>query len=684
MTALLGLAVIAARPQSAPAGSGRQPDEPTLQVQAPLVLEDVVVLDSHNQPVHSLKAADFAVTDNGKPVTLESFEEHAAPTAAQLAALGASMPKMPDLGVNVFTNYTPVSTNGPLNILLLDALNTPMQYQANVRQQMLKFVAAEPPGVPLAIFGLSTHLYLLQGFTSDPAVLKAALTAKSAGAQASPLLDNPVAGGPGGEEQEADIGMQMFLQTEVVPYEEIQRTQRTLEAMTELARYLSVLPGRKNLIWFSGAFPLDIYPSASMQSLGIAASSDSSSDATTAASMFSNSPESHVGGALRVMDDLLRRSQIAIYPVDARGLFTDNSMDASQHIEPGDQLTAQQAENLAGGARPASIGAGPGTGSISIAADAVNNFAVQTDEEHKTMNQMAEETGGKPFYNNGDLKGATLSAISLGSNYYTLTYTPPSGLWDGRFHKIGIKANEHGLHLSYRRGYYADNPALESHGKKQPLPSALEAAMMHGGPEPSQLLFDVRVVPDPLTTYTLGPGSHANPKLMKPPYHTYNLDMLMDIHFVEVTRSAEPASAKSAPGKGGSGQTDATRTAPGAASGGDAGTKLTDVRLGDVGPGAYQGALEFTVLVYNANGEVVNTKTQLARFSLEPDRYAYHLAHGLDASESIDVPADGEYFLRIGIRDPASDRVGAVEIPVAALKSKQAMILASTQKPAKQ
>jgi len=43
------------------------------------------------------------------------------------------------------------------------------------------------------------------------------------------------------------------------------------------------------------------------------------------------------------------------------------------------------------------------------------------------------------------------------------------------------------------------------------------------------------------------------------------------------------------------------------------------------------------------------------------------------------VPVQGNYYLRIGIHDLGSDRVGAVEIPVASLQSRQAMITAAGQ-----
>lgn len=639
LTAGVMLAVPAAQAQSAQPKSQYE-----LQVQVPLVVEDVVVLDGHNQPVHGLTASSFTVTDNGKPVTPKYFEEHAAaesssaaPTTAQPAAAQPNSASQPPVQrANVFTNRNAVPTGAPLNILLLDALNTPMTDQVNVRRQMLKFLTSLQPGIPIAVYGLSTRLYLLQGFTSDPALLKAAITAKGSGPKASILLDNPVSGGPGAEaealdsfgllaEGHADSGLtselfvfQSFLQGNVAGYQDTQRTQRTLEAMGQLARYLSILPGRKNLIWFSGAFPLDIVPTAFESAMSLASSSDQSSDAYVRSGMFNNSAEGHFGSEVRDLDDQLRRSQIAIYPVDARGLLTDNSMDASSNIHLGTQGTA--AEVMSGGRST-----GPGTGSITQPAEEVNNFATQTDEEHKTMNQMAEETGGKAF-TGGDLKAELASAIALGSNYYTVSYTPPSGKWDGKAHKIEIKVNQRGLHLTYRRRYYADSPE-DSNGHPLPEASAMQAAMMHGAPDPDGLVFNLTVTPASATTDQLSPGSRSDPKLMQPPYRTFTLDAHLDIHNLSMAVNAS---------------------------------------------GAHEGTIEFAMVVYDANGDVVNQGARIGHVVLPPDRYAQVLASGLPIRQSIDVPAKGTYFLRVGFHDPSTDRVGAVEIPVVALVSVQA------------
>jgi VWFA-related protein len=603
--AVLFCAVILAASPALPQSASQKSQATTLRVQVPLVLEDVVVLDSRNQPVHNLKASDFTVTDDGKPVRLQSLDAHAAPTPAQQAALLASMSKAPNLGVNVFTNYTRTPPDSSLNVLLLDAVNTPITDQDHARQQILKFLDDQPADQRVAIFLLSSRLYLLQGFTSDAAVLKTAIHSKGAHVAGSALLEDAV----GGDTNDGLYNSSFFacptcpLQIARQSQEDIatsavsERVNRTLDAFNELAHYLSALPGRKNLIWFSAAFPLFILPDYTL--------------------IYNpSSPAALYEQQLRLVDDQLARSDVAVYPVDARGVLNNPATQAS-HAGPA------PVQNMG-------LGRSPFLTSES-------NYAQDTFEEHQALEQIAHETGGKAFYNTGDLKAAVQDAIRFGSDYYTMSYTPPSGKWDGKYHKIDVKVTESGVHLSYRRGYYADDPSLDGHGKKQLEASAMQQAMLHGAPQPSELLFDVRVIPADNTTDKLHPGAIPNAKLMQPPYRSYQLDTLLDIHRMQMAR---------------------TNT------------------------GSYQGSLDLTVLIYNRDGDVVNTMTREVHFNLPPDRYADLLAHGLRGGGVIDVPVEGTYSIRVGMRDPASNLVGAVEIPVDSLKPKRAMIPASTPTPA--
>jgi hypothetical protein len=50
-------------------------------------------------------------------------------------------------------------------------VNTPADAQAQVRDQLIKYLKKIPPGTPIAIYGLGSQLTILQGVTADPNVL---------------------------------------------------------------------------------------------------------------------------------------------------------------------------------------------------------------------------------------------------------------------------------------------------------------------------------------------------------------------------------------------------------------------------------------------------------------------------------------------------------------------------------
>src|SRR5258708_2172425 len=178
VTAFLFATLISAQaPQPSQPAAAQQPSQSgvaTLRAGIQLVVVDVVVTDKNQKPVHGLKASDFTLTEENVPQVVKHFEEHTALTPAD-ATRFPSMPKFPP---GVFTNYTPGPVNGAVNLLLLDALNTPLKDQAYVRQQLLAYLNATPPGTRIAIFGLTNQLTILQRFTSDPEVLKTVASRK--------------------------------------------------------------------------------------------------------------------------------------------------------------------------------------------------------------------------------------------------------------------------------------------------------------------------------------------------------------------------------------------------------------------------------------------------------------------------------------------------------------------------
>jgi len=551
------------------------------RAQVPLVVLDVVVTDTKRHPVHGLKASDFTVLERGQEMSLESFEEHRFDQAPPPAPL----PTEQHLHPNVFTNITSTPNNGPLNILLMDALNTPITDQMYVRKQMLEYLKTLPEGTRIAIFGLSTRLYILQGFTSDPALLKAVLTRKKGLPSESPLLTTPqeeelqqdqfdmVSGSPSATQMQAN--MQQF-QAEMSTFQLTLRMQYTLDAMNDLARYLSGLPGRKNLIWFSGSFPLNVLPDGNLP------------NPFGAMAQFADDVKSTA--------DLLTRSQVAVYPVDARGLFTNPAFSAS-----------------ASGRNPNAV------------AKSNAKFFARTAAEHASMDAMAEQTGGKAIYDTNGLKQAVQEVISQGSNYYTLAYTPTNRKWDGSYRSVRVKLDQSRVDLFYRHGYYADDPsAAPVHGQSALPMNAMQAAMQRGGPDPTQIIFAVKIVPAAERDNTLPKSNRPIGKQMKPPYRHYA------VYYVP---------------------------------------SLPDISFEAAPDGTYHASLEFVTMLYSPHGELMNTTSSELNTNLPAAKYKELVEHGLRLLQQIDVPEKGEYFLRMGVHDIKTDRVGAIEVPLGAIQA---------------
>jgi VWFA-related protein len=177
---------------------------------------------------------------------------------------------------NVFSNVPLAKAGEAANILLLDSLNTQMADQSYVHAQMIKYIKDIRPGTRLAIFTLSDRLRFVQGFTEDPALLMAAVNGKNIAGnpELSPLLQTGAeqtanqqavgqmqrlaasSGRGGAAEIQAGAAALGRFQSENVSSQTGVRANLTLQAINQLAMYLQAIPGRKNVIWFTGSFPL--------------------------------------------------------------------------------------------------------------------------------------------------------------------------------------------------------------------------------------------------------------------------------------------------------------------------------------------------------------------------------------------------------------------------------------------
>jgi VWFA-related protein len=448
----------AAAPLVPPAAPGSPQPSATIHQTVNNVVVDVVVTDKSGQPIKNLSKDHFQITENGASQQIAYFEEHQAEPAPPAPA------HMPSLPPNIYTNIaTTVPDNGPTLVLLMDALNTPILDQAKVRAAMIEFLHGIPQGRHIAIFTLTSRLHMVQGFNSDPSTLIATLNQPANWQKQSTLTDNA------GEDSYSDfMAGNISRDSSYIAHEQAWRIDQkvgyTLAALNSLAAYLSALPGRKNLIWFSGSFPLGLGPDSPMPQ-----GFDPSKFVSESLDRSRN-----YDSELHQTSEALKMARVAVYPMLAGGPSTPSQFSSSQTTN-----------SLTGGS------------SLANPATMINNANIESSNNlasNATMDTLAEATGGRAFHNTNDLVGAIATVTQLGSNYYTVAYAPKDKNYDGKYRKLAIKVDAPKARLDYRRGYYAEDPAkaaISSMGQ----PTRTTSALLHGAPAATDILFKVRVAP---------------------------------------------------------------------------------------------------------------------------------------------------------------------------------------------
>ena len=580
----LGLVAQACFAQTAPI--------PVIKTTSQTVLVDVVVGDGYGKSVQGLKQGDFSIFEDGKPQKISYFEVHGGtPMTVGTAA------KLPE---GMYSNFPESVKSDAVDVILLDSLNTPTPDQMMVRKEMISYLKAIPPGTRIAIFTLASHLRLVNGFTTDPAVLLNALNEKGAGLDISPYLVTPAQQqdeehrqdqllttgnlkdrNVSAHQKEAVLGainsLRQFDSDEASFPDDI-RVKETLAAMDQLARYLSPFPGRKNLIWFSASFPIGVDPDFNQM------------DAYRMMRDYSLD--------VRATAQRLAGSRVAVYPIDARRFFQNPELAASN-----------------GGASSLRNGYYHGQ-----AADLAFD---QVTKEHDTMEQIAEDTGGKAIYNTNDLNGALADVINNGDRYYTLAYDPSGVKQDGRFHKIDVKIAQPGYKLLYRHGYVAPDAKNIA---KQKLPDKEEntqagrifrAEMEPGAPPSSELLFRIQVAAEEKQPAANDPGKGDNPKVTKP-VTRYVVGYSEDVGHTQLMQDED---------------------------------------------GIRHGMLMTMVIAYDQQGRPLNSVLNTQRLDLEPKVYAEALKTGLAFYQELDIP-QGDATVRVGVYDVVSGKMGAMEFPL--------------------
>jgi VWFA-related protein len=430
-------------PLQAPAPSAaksKSQQGPVIRSITRLIQLSVIVQNKKGKPITGLKKEDFAVFDEGQAQNVAFF-------TAELPTPAPAHPLPP----GVFTNRFDLKGQDPgaVTIVLFDALNTSVEDQAYVRQQIIHFLQSLKPQDRVAVYALTTQLIVLREFTQDATELVKAVRAfqpkSTAAYDASTTVPVDLVGMTGDTDW---AGFQAALNNAnamIADQDTLNRVGTTVGAFEAIANHVAAIPGRKSLVWVSGGFPIQIgvgnigAPSNAAAGLETADTHDPRAMAGRGESQPVGGSDSmnQLPGSNRESGALtpdvseaaraLNRVNIAIYPVDAKGVEIDSGMTAGMR-----------------------------SGSSALGSAFFNR-----QDTRDSSRLLADRTGGEAFFGSNDIRDAMRRAFDDGRYAYTIGFYPEHGQWNGEFRELKVKVKGSGARLRYRRGYFAfaDKPS---------------------------------------------------------------------------------------------------------------------------------------------------------------------------------------------------------------------------------
>src|SRR5262245_28103106 len=413
-------AIIAAmalmRASGAAQTAGAQPP-PVFRSGAALNIVDVTVTDKQGRPIEGLTADDFALTEDGvqQTINLVAFQRVDDSDAAALAPMPppAALDDRPRVAPTVQPQIasSPAGDiryrNSRLIVLYFDLSAMPPMDQARAYGAARTFVREQIKAQDLvAIMTFQGGAVRVKhDFTADRAALHEVIDVLIYGEKkdATDMPDQTVDVGTAFGQDDAEFN--------------ILNTDRQLSALQTAASMLRNLPEQKSLVYFASGLRLNGVDNQAQ---------------------------------LRATVNAAIRANVAIYPVDARGLVATAPLgDATQPSPQGTgALTGQGAER------------------------AMTNFLRSQD----TLYSLAKDTGGKALFDNNDLSLGIVQAAEAIRSYYVLGFTSTHTAQDGKFHRIRVTLTRPiDAELAYRQGYFADKTFAKFTGadKERQLEDAL-------------------------------------------------------------------------------------------------------------------------------------------------------------------------------------------------------------------
>ncbi len=359
-----------------------------------LVVVDVEVTDSAGRPVQGLKPSDFTLYENGRQQKITKFVYANVEGFARAAAKDQKPVVVPVAGSPSSSSLGPVVRDRRMILLFFDMTSLQPDELLRARAAAIHYVKTMmSPADLVGVVVLGNRLGLLTNFTNDKQTLLAALDRLEPGVDSQLANLSPAAAQEGEATSTEDVGAAWTPDdTEFNVF----NTDRKLEAMQDLADLLRNIPGKKVVMQFTG---------------GITQTGEENRTAVQAAT------------------DAANRSDVSFYSVDARGLYAEVPGGNASHAAAG--------------------------GTAMFSGASVLSQTQMRQDSRDTLETLAADTGGRAFFDMGDLSKAFRQVQRDTAGYYLLGYTPTDTRQDGRWRSIKVKLDRRGLRLRYRTGYFA-------------------------------------------------------------------------------------------------------------------------------------------------------------------------------------------------------------------------------------
>lgn len=546
-------------------------DDDVVVISTNLIQVDAVVVDKNGKQVTDLKPEDFEILENGVKQQITNFSYIAvAPTVAE--AENNAKPKSnpaDKLLPPAPTRIKPEQVRRTI-ALVVDDLGLSFESTARVRDALKRFVDEQmQPNDVVAIIRTAGGIGALQQFTTDKRQLYAAIervrwypTGRGGIGTFAPIEATPleaIAKQTGSEEDTQRAADERRISNDFDNFRSDIFSVGTLGALNFVVKGMSELPGRKAVVLFSDGFKL-----------------------------FTRTDEGEIDPGGRILDSLRRlteaanRASVVINTIDPRGLAI-TGMTAADDVSG---LTFEQLQQR------------------------LTSRSNELFDTQEGLMSLAEQTGGRAFVNNNDIKGSVEKVLNDQKGYYLIGYQPDDEIFEPgkrRFNKLTIRVLRPGLKVRYRSGFFGVADKEEAAAPKQtPQQQIMYALTSPFGANGVNLRLNAIFGNDPKAGSFIRSLLHINAK---------------DLKFVE--------------------QSDGTKKA----------------------------VFDVVAYTFGDNGVPVDTVNKSYTLTVKKDAESYRdiLEKGFVYTINVPIKKPGAYQLRVALRDSQAERIGSanqfVEVP---------------------